>query len=58
MNIFDFALDEEDMKELGDLEVGPSARICDFLIFEGWDFFLLTYNVYYTYWRYIDVKIP
>lgn len=35
INIFDFTLDSDDISALDALEVGPSARICDFGIFEG-----------------------
>ncbi|VEN35379.1 unnamed protein product, partial [Callosobruchus maculatus] len=31
--VFDFKLDDEDMKRLADLEIGESARVCDFKFF-------------------------
>nr|CAI5830163.1 unnamed protein product [Callosobruchus analis] len=31
--VFDFKLDDEDMKKLGDLDIGESARVCDFKFF-------------------------
>ncbi|CAH1985464.1 unnamed protein product [Acanthoscelides obtectus] len=31
--VFDFKLDNEDMKKLADLEIGESARVCDFKFF-------------------------
>nr|AEE62902.1 unknown [Dendroctonus ponderosae] len=30
INLFDFTLDEQDMKALSDLDVGEAARVCDF----------------------------
>ncbi|XP_019872573.1 aldose reductase-related protein 2 [Aethina tumida] len=35
IEIFDFALDAEDMDTLNSLEVGESARVCDFKMFPG-----------------------
>lgn len=38
IKIFDFVLDEGDMKALDALEVGPPARICNFMLLEGYYF--------------------
>jgi len=37
IDVFDFALDDDDVKALTDLEVGESARVCDFKVFAGLD---------------------
>jgi diketogulonate reductase-like aldo/keto reductase len=35
INVFDFTLDDNDMKELKNLEVGEKARVCEFRVFTG-----------------------
>jgi diketogulonate reductase-like aldo/keto reductase len=35
INIFDFSLDGEEMNSLCNLEIGETARVCDFKVFGG-----------------------
>lgn len=35
IDVFDYALDADDMKALDALEVGEEARVCDFKLFPG-----------------------
>lgn len=35
IDVFDFQLDKNDMAKIKKLNVGPSARVCDFKVFEG-----------------------
>jgi alcohol dehydrogenase (NADP+) len=35
INVFDFTLDDKDLKELRSLDVGERARVCDWKLFDG-----------------------
>jgi alcohol dehydrogenase (NADP+) len=35
INVFDFALDDGDFKELLKLDLGEKGRVCDFKLFKG-----------------------